>query len=446
MSAALALQAGMAPAHDLGAEAALLAAIVLNSTALASVRDALEARHFYSRPHARMYAAALSVADSGLALDAVTLVAHLRTVGELGDVGGAGYVLDVLNSVESIKAPAAYAEVIHDHWRQREAVRFAEEMAADGREVVGGVQGWLEAQRTRLDALARGGFAREVESNDACLRRLLREMLERNRLGRSGMGLTTGIRDLDEMTLGLRGGHKYTVCALPGRGKTAFGLHLAMRAAKAGIGALFFSLEMDREEVLQRMMAAETGVDGKRIVTNKLEPHEWPKVIGAVPALGKLPIAFECDPSIHVGHVASSTRRWMDRMPAELGAPLGLVVVDYVQRLAPPPAAHGAREKHRWVAESTRALKTLAVETRLPVVELAQQKAPATPTERPGLGCVADSREVDKESSVLAFLHRHDPSDPTSTEVIIAKQRNGTTGSVFCRFDGPTQRWTERDL
>jgi replicative DNA helicase len=442
MMAAVRLPADMAPAHDLGAEAALLAAVLLDPSALVQVRDTIDPKHFYAQAHGRIYAAALRVVDSGLALEATTVVSDLRNRGELATVGGPGYVVETIAGVDRIDNPRTYAEIVHTHWRQREAVRIADELAADGREVVGDVQSWLDGYRGRIDALTRGAYEREVESNHTCLRRMLREMLEYNQSGRGRMGLSTGLEDVDTLTLGLRPGRKYTVAALPGRGKTAFGIHVATVTAKAGFGVLFLSLEMGREELLQRMMASHTGINGKRILTNQIMPDEWPVIIASVKPIADLPIVIESDPSMHVGQVAASVRRWSERMPEQYGVPLGLVVVDYLQRLSAPPHMQGSPKKHEVVAHTTKALKTLAQETGLPVLELAQQKSPDKPTDRPGDGCVADSREVDKESDVLAFLHRCNPKDPRCLEFIAVKQRNAEPGlSTWVDFDGATQRF-----
>lgn len=440
--AAMRTEPAEAPATDLNAEAAVLAAVLLDPNALPAIRDTLEPRHFFAGAHQRIYAAAIRVADAGTPLEPLTVMSDLRARRELQTVGGSGYILETIASVDRIDNVAAYAEVVHTRWRQRQAVRLGDELAADGREVVGDVQAWLDQYRDRMDALTRGAYAREVESNHACLKRMLREMLEHNRDGRKRMGLSTGLRDVDELTLGLRPGHKYTVAALPGRGKTAFALHIATVTAKLGFGVLFISLEMDREEVLQRMLASEARVDGKRIMTNQLAAEEWPRVIAAMGVVGKLPVVFDCEPEMHVGNVAASARRWVEQMPKDYGVPLGLIVVDYLQRLAPPPSMRGVREKHRWVAESTRSLKSMAQQLKLPVLELAQQKWMGSEGDRPGKGCVADSREVDKESSVIAYLHRHDPKDHGSVEFIVAKQRNSEEGSCFVRFDGATQRWS----
>jgi replicative DNA helicase len=447
------------PPHEPETEAAVIAACVLDETALPKL-DFLQPEHFYLGSHRRMFAAARALRLAGTPIDAVTLASSLRSEGRLAEIGGSGALAETLSGVPAITNVTAYGERVYELARQRSIVLAAQRIAALGYEPIRDVQSYAEQSAATLATLSREGLFRHPESNLTTIKARLKALLDHQQAGHGRkMGLPLGMGRLDELLAGLHGGQKVTVCALPGRGKTAFLLNVARANAKIGVGSAIWVTEMDRGECLERLVAAEASVDGQKLRTGELTMGQWERVFAATEVVGRWPIAIFADPNAHVGTIAVGARRLAEgEMQARYGAPLGLVGVDYVQRLAPAPELRRDARKYDVVSHATKALKNLAKELSLPVLELAQEKSKELDRvtgvrPKPDTGDTADSKEIGKEADVLVFLRRKPrmrngkaigESDREIT-AIVDKQRGGPSGEIDLIFETEHQRFKEAD-
>lgn len=450
---------GRVPPCEIETEASVIAACVLDDTALSKV-DFLQPEHFYSNAHRRIFEAARALRAAQVPIDTVTIAGALRETDRLAEVGGAGGVGEILEKAPIAQNVVAHAERVYELARQRSIVLAAQRIAAQGYEGILDVQAFAEQSSATLATLAREGLFRHPESNLDTIKRRLQALLDHQKAGRGRkMGLPLGMGRLDEHIAGLHAGQKITICALTGRGKTAFLLNVARANAKIGIGSALWVTEMDRAECLERLVAAEASVDGQKLRTGELTMGQWERVFAAVDVVGRWPIAIFADPDAHVGTIAVGARRLADgEMQTRYGAPLGLIGVDYVQRLAPAPELRRDARKYDVVSHATKALKKLAQELKIPVVELAQEKAKevdrlsgARP--KPDSGDTADSKEIGKEADVLIFLRRKPRmlngkavgESQREITAIVSKQRGGPEGEIELIFETEHQRFKEAD-
>jgi replicative DNA helicase len=450
---------GRVPPCELETEASVIAACVLDASALAKV-DFLQPDHFYSNAHRRIFEAARALRAAQVPIDTVTIAGALRETDRLAEVGGSGGVGEILEKAPIARNVVAHAERVYELARQRSIVLAAQRIVALGYEGILDVQAYAEQSAATLATLSREGLFRHPESNLATIKARLKALLDHQQAGHGRkMGLPLGMGRLDELLAGLHGGQKVTVCALPGRGKTAFLLNVARANAKIGVGSAIWVTEMDRGECLERLVAAEASVDGQKLRTGELTMGQWERVFAATEIVGRWPIAIFADPDVHVGTIAVGARRLAEgEMQARYGAPLGLIGVDYVQRLAPAPELRRDARKYDVVSHATKALKNLAKELQLPVLELAQEKSKEVDRvtgvrPKPDTGDTADSKEIGKEADVLVFLRRKPrmrngkaigESDREVT-AIVDKQRGGPSGEIDLIFETEHQRFREAD-
>jgi len=280
---------GLVPPNDLEAEAACLSAVMLDPKRLASV-DFLRPDHFYSEAHRQAWSAILELRNEGRteSIDILTLSGRLKDLERLSQVGGTAYLASILDAAPVVQNVVAYAERVFELSRQRAIVAASQRIVAEGYGGVADVAAYAERSASTLAAIAREGLFRLPESNLETIKRRIRELLEHQKThGTRKMGLPLGLGRLDELLAGLHGGQKVTIAALPGVGKTAALLNIARANAKIGVGSALFFHEGTREEVLERLIAAEASVDGQKLRTGELTPGAWERVFAAIEVVGR---------------------------------------------------------------------------------------------------------------------------------------------------------------
>lgn len=454
MSAALKLvpeDTTQIPPHDDDAERAVLSSVLLDPLGLARVEDLLRPEMFYSEANARVFEAAAYVRGAGQAVDPTTVRARLRATKRLAQVGGDEALATLAAGAQVYANVRSHAEVVHERWRARKAILAAQRIAAEGYAGGGDVQRLLDDGARALVDLARKTPGRRVESNIDTLKRLVREMGNPETGSSRKRGIPTGIRPYDEATLGLHAGQKTTIVALPRIGKTALGLQIAMNVAQLGIGVVFFSTELTRDELAERQLAYLSGVDYMRLRKARQEKilglGEWERLTRGIGGLQgmKYRLTVYDDPAITIEEIAARVSNDAERFVTEHGVPLGLVVVDYVQRLKPSPQfERGERpKKHEYVAHATVGLKQLAQKLMIPVVELAQQKNIKSEKRRPALGDAAECMQIEREADNVVYLHRPDERDGRHVQALLVKQRAGLETEIDLTFDGGRSRFEE---
>lgn len=434
------------PPHDLDAEAAVLSAVMLDPAALGRVEDFLLPTHFYSEAHRRIYEAALEVKAAGSPVDEQTVGSRLKERGRLQQVGGMPYIAAVMASSPAVANVRAHAATVFDRWRVRETMLACERASIYGYGVAD-AQPYIESVAVKINDLARQRLGAPVERTFEVLARLVRQLNEGARAGAEGAkgrGIPTGIRSYDEQTLGLFAGQKTTIIAPPRVGKTAFALQIAINVANAGIGVAFFSTEMTRDELGIRQLAHLASVDSRRIQMAMQRPtfsaEEWQRITLASSQAGDIRPALHVfdDPSQTADDICSKAKALHEQSVVTEGAPLGLVIVDYVQNLRPSPSVE-RRPQIEQIRYSTIRLKNLAQELKLPVIELAQSKNIEVDKAkgcrpRPQLGEGADCFQIERSANNVVYLWRPRERDGSHVKAVCVKQRGGEEWELDFRF------------
>lgn len=446
---------GLLPPYDFDAEASVLSAVALDVSAMPKIEDFMRHEMFYPEPHRRIFEACVDLRRTKTPIDVTQIHGWLKARGRLEQVGGTGYLTEVIAASPVVANVRAHAVLVHDAWRRRQIIKACQDIVAKGYAGAGEVQPWCEAATRTLGAIGMQNPVRPIESNDQTLSRILADACEMPGpdAGPSTpmTGFPTRIFGLDRILGGLRKGGKTTIAASTGVGKTSMAIQVAVELAKQGVGVLFFSTEMKREEILRRALAAEAQISAVRIRDRKLSPAEKLTLAAAKERLGKLPLRIDETARITIEEVAAASKSMAEEMPYFHGVRLGALFLDYAQRVE--PSRHMAtREKHDQIGHSTRSYKILAQELDVVAVELAQAKEPdpRAKVQKPrAQNCVADSSQIAKESDdVIVLVAEDDPQDDPrqSVRAYVVKQRAGAKGEVALMFRRDQYRFVDPNV
>lgn len=421
------------PPQSIEAEQSVLGSILIDRDALIKAAEMLEPDHFYREAHRHIFEAALYLFERGEAVDVVTAAERLKQCGRLEECGGISYLGTLANSVPTAANVDYYARIVEEKAVLRNLIRA-------GTDIVGRSFAAREDAETLLDEAQQLIFQVAQKRSDQGyypLKQVLMdtiEQIEHVYAQKSGVtGVPTGFKDLDDLTAGLQPSDLIVVAARPSMGKTMFCLNILRNAAVGHqIPGLIFSLEMSREQVAQRLLCAEAGVDSQRLRTGFLADSDWTKMSHALGRLSEAPIYIDDTPSASVMEIRAKARR----LKAEKD--LGLVIVDYLQLVQ----SRGRTEnRQQEISDISRSLKALARELKVPVVAASQlSRAVEQRTDRrPLLSDLRESGAIEQDADVVAFIYRdeyynRDTDRRNIAEIIIAKQRNGPTDTVELVF------------
>ncbi|GEA18009.1 replicative DNA helicase [Moorella sp. E306M] len=420
------------PPQSLEAEQSVLGAIMLDREALLTVLEILKVEDFYREAHRLIYRAILDLNERGEAVDLLTVTEELRRQGQLEVAGGAAYLSSLTGDVPSVANAGYYARLVAEKATLRALVQAAGRITELALNQAGDVDQILdEAERLIFEVAGgrrRSGF---VPVKDV----LMQTFAHLERLS-AHKGEVTGIptfHDLDKILSGLQPSDLIICAARPGMGKTSFCLNIAQQVAvKQKLPVAIFSLEMSREQVVQRMLAAEAMVEQHRLRTGYLTEDDWARLVNAAGILGEAPIYIDDTPAVSALEVRAKARR----LQAESG--LGLVVVDYLQLMQ---AHRRVDSRQQEIAIISRAMKALARELNVPVLVLSQlnRGVEQRQDKRPVMADLLESGAIEADADVIIFLYRPQYYDPDTdkkgiAEVIVAKHRNGPVGTVEMAF------------
>ncbi|HEV2707035.1 MAG TPA: replicative DNA helicase [Pyrinomonadaceae bacterium] len=421
--------------HSAESERAILGAIILDNALVNQAIELLKPDDFYIRAHQFVFRAMISLSERGAEINPILLGEELRREGVLEQVGGIAFVSELTYGLPHFNNVAAYAKMVRGKSLLRQLVRVANKVTSEALEEEDEPEIILDHAEQMIFALAdertRQGFAHVKPVADQLLEKV-QEMA-----GRSAMltGLTTGFTELDTMTSGLQPSDLIIVAARPSMGKTSLCLTLAQNAAvQAGAVVGVFSLEMSKESLVMRMLCSEGRVDAHRFRSGFLSRDEWARLAGALGTLAETKIFIDDTPGISVLEMRAKARR----LAAEQKR-LDLIVVDYLQLMSGSSRRSESRQQE--VSQISRELKGLAKELNVPLVALSQlSRAPESRTDhRPQLADLRESGAIEQDADVVAFIYREEQYTRTEenaglAELIIAKQRNGPTGTVKLAF------------
>lgn len=417
------------PPQDLAAEQSVLGAVMLAEPALLEVADELRVEHFYKPAHQTVYRCVLEMFARGTPVDAITVSGELESRGELLRIGGAPYLHTLIASVPTAANAGYYAEQVRDAASRRtlgEVGTALRQLSVQPTTEVGEL---LTSAQTRLAEVTE----RTTAPGGALLEDLLQPAVDEIDAIASGsnVGLSTGFADLDAVTNGLHPGQMITVAARPGVGKTALGLAVARAASiRHGAGTVFFSLEMGRNEIVQRLLSAEARVRLEDIRGGTMGDDDWTRMARRMPEVSAAPLALDDTASLSPLELSTRARRWK----RSFGEQFGLIVVDYLQLMTP---ARRGESRQQEVSEISRMIKLLAKDLEVPVVALSQlNRGPEQRTDKkPTLADLRESGAIEQDSDVVVLIHRPDAverDDPRMGEadLILAKNRSGPTTTV----------------
>ena len=418
------------PPHNSDAEASLLGAMLLSRDAIGPAVETLSADQFYVPAHGYIFDAIASLYGAGEPADPVTVAEELTRSGLLDQIGGPQRLLELQTGTPASSNAARYARIVEEHALLRRLIGVAGDIVELGYSHPEDVVKTVDEAEAMMFQIAE---RRVVDS-----RKPIRELLDANldRLeelyeqGNAITGLPTGYVDFDELLSGLQPSNLVIVGARPSMGKTAFGLGMAASAAlEAQRPVLFFSLEMGHLELTQRLLCSDARVDSQRMRNGNLSEDDWPKITRAVGKLGEAPIWIDDNPNLTVMEIRAKARRLKSRL-----GDLGLIVVDYLQLMS---GRGNAENRQVEVSEMSRGLKILARELETPIVALSQlsRGLESRTDKRPMLADLRESGSIEQDADVVAFIYRdevYNPESPDigSAEIIVAKHRNGPTGTV----------------
>ena len=444
------------PPQNIEAEQAVLGAMLIEKEAIPKVMEILRDTDFYREAHRVIFTAMLELYNKNEAVDMITVTEILKRDSKLEDVGGIAYVTSLANAVPTAANVVYHASIIEEKSILRQLVSVSTQIASMGYEAGDDVKNIIDSAESKiLEISNRKKTADFTPINEIVLDSFKSiEALMGNKNGITG--LPTGFDDLDNLTSGLHGSDFVILAARPSMGKTAFALNVvqnvAIRAAKRMGGGpktvAFFSLEMSKEQLVQRMLCAEANIDSQRLRIGELRDEDWAMLINTADTLSNANIYIDDTAGITAMDMRSRARR----LKIEHG--LDLIVVDYLQLMQGSGKKNNSGDRQQEVSEISRSLKALARELNVPVVALSQlsRSVEARQVKRPMLSDLRESGSLEQDADIVAFLYREDYYNPETenkniTELIIAKHRNGPVDTVnlffhkqFTKFVGLSKR------
>lgn len=428
--------------HSLEAEKAVLGAILLHPSALATAAGKLNPGDFFRSAHEHLFRALLTLERAGTAIELVTVAEELKRVQRLDDVGGLGYIASLVDGMPRSANVEHYAAIVLDRSKLRATITIAQTVADEAYEAAEAASAILGRAEARLFQITAGngkqtGFRRLADIIPDVM-----EQVERWHAAPGAVsGVPSGLVDLDAMLRGFQPNTLNVIAARPSMGKSSLVENIARHAAKQGFVCGVFSLEMADEEYAVRALAAEAKVDSHRMQSGRLHQTDYGRMSQAIGGLSELPLFVSDDPYVTARDVRAQARRLREQEGR-----LDLIAVDYTQlMLSEDKAENRAIE----VGNITRALKGLAKELSIPVLALAQlnRELEKRDDKHPRLSDLRDSGRIEEDADVVLFIYRDDhynreSQKPGVAELMIAKHRNGPIGTVevtwqkeFTRFE-----------
>ena len=416
------------PPHSLEGEMSVLGAMMLSQDALGLVVQHLDADSFYRKDHASIFRVIVEMYDANRPVDLVTLKEELRRAGVLEEIGGEQYLITLADSVPTISNAEYYARIVKEKALLRGLIQAGAEIIRDAHQ-----QDTVDEVLDRCEKRIFDVTQRKVIGDLYDIRSILSNVLQKLDLqGRQAItGLATGFHDLDDKTRGLQAGEMIVLAARPSVGKSALALNLAEHVAVDGSQPVaFFTIEMSKEELALRLLGSRARVDGLRLRKGELNNEEVRRIQNAAEILYTTPLYIDDTPSLRIIDMRAKARRMV------LHHQIKLIIVDYLQLMSSP----GAESRQIEVSNISRGLKSIARELQIPVLAVAQLRRESEEHNRPRLSDLRESGAIEQDADVVLLLHReemrHTPGTPEhaehqgEAEIIIAKQRNGPTGTI----------------
>ncbi len=429
------------------AEASLLGAILIDSDAIVKIADQIIPADFFDTKHQRIYEAASQLYEKRSPIDVLTLADQLKNNGYLDLVGGPGYLTELTNFVPTAAHAEQYADIVGQKALRRRMMAAAQDIAATSGNEAKSIKEVIEEAETRLFEVSQQHVKQNVVSLEAILAESFERLDDLHKDKKKIRGIPTGFRDMDNLLAGLQRSDLFVLAARPSMGKTAFALNLAHNVAvQSKEPVLLFSLEMSKEQLVDRLLAMESGVDAWALRTGNLTDSDFEKIGQAMGTLSEAPIFIDDTPGITVSDMRTKARREAHQRP------LGLVIVDYLQLMSGGSRYSDQGNRVQEISEISRGLKGVARELNVPLIALSQlsRSVESRSPQIPQLADLRESGSIEQDADVVAFIYREEYYNPDTdrkklTDILVKKHRNGPTGGVELYFDNEKQRFRSVD-
>ncbi|MCU9812362.1 replicative DNA helicase [Paraclostridium sp. AKS81] len=434
---------GRIPPHSVESEQSILGSILLDKEAIITVTETIKPEDFYKEAHKIIYECMMKLNNKNEPIDLITLTEELKKQGHLEDIGGISYITSLSTIVPTTSNVKYYADIVKEKSVLRKLIRVSNDILNLGYDSSIKVEDILEKAEKQIFDISQEKSSEDFQTINSVLMDTY-DAIEKLYTNKEDItGITTGFDDLNKKTNGLQRTDLLLVAARPAMGKTAFSLNLVQNAALKGDASVaVFSLEMSKEQLVQRMLSAQSHVELKKIKTGNLDENDWPRIIDAMSVLSNANIYIDDTPGIKIGELRSKCRK----LKIEKG--LDLILIDYLQLME---GDGGNESRQQEISKISRSLKIIAKELNCPVVALSQlSRAPEQRSDhRPMLSDLRESGAIEQDADIVMFLYRDEYYHPDSErknigEIIIAKNRHGETGSVELVWLGEIQKFANK--
>lgn len=422
------------PPQNMEAEQSVLGGMLLDNEAISRVVEIIRPDDFYRDAHRKIFESIIDLYQKNEPADIVTLAASLKTKGRIDEIGGASYLATLVDGVPSAANIASHSKIVREKSILRSLIGGSTEIVERCYSDSGDVEEFVDAAEKIIFDIAQRRSVRGFTAVKDIVKdsfKAIEQLYERKQLI---TGVPTGYKELDKYTCGLQKSDLIIVAGRPSMGKTAFALNVAENAAiEYNVPAAIFSLEMSKEQLVQRMLCSRAEVDASKLRGGFLKESDWPKLTRAAGLISEAPIFIDDTPAVTCLEVRAKARRLQREHD------IGLIVIDYLQLMRASSGHIESRERE--ISEISRSLKALAKELSIPVVALSQlnRSVESRQDKRPQLSDLRESGAIEQDADVIAFIYRDEMYNPESpdvgkAEVIIGKQRNGPTGTIKLAF------------
>jgi replicative DNA helicase len=437
--------AGKVPPQNLDAEMSLLGAVLIDEEVLADITEHVKPKDFYDKRHAVIFDAIMRLYEKNKPVDLLTLTDELKRKKEIDEIGGSAYLTELTNYVPTSAHAESYAEIVAQKAVRRRLIKASGEISELGYDEQTTTQELLQQAEAELFSVSDQSLKQDLTSLESILTDSFDRLEELHRNKGALRGVRTGYRDLDNMTAGLQRSDLIILAARPAMGKTTLVTNLAYNVATiAKQPVLFFSLEMSKEQLVDRMLADASGVDSWNIRTGNLSDDDFGKLSEAMGEMAEAPIFIDDTPGLSVLEMRTKARR------AAHDQPLGLIIIDYLQLMQGSGRNDGNRVQE--VSEISRGLKLIARELNVPVIALSQlsRTVESRSPQIPQLADLRESGSIEQDADIVMFIYREAYYNPETerenvTDLIIAKHRNGPVGKVELYFHPERLRFMSLD-
>jgi replicative DNA helicase len=429
------------------AEASLLGALLIDSEAIVKVADSLSPADFFDKRHERIYEAISQLYDNHEAIDVLTLADRLKNGGYLDGVGGPSYLTELTNFVPTAAHVEQYADIVAQKALRRRLIAASRQITDLGYDESKQLQELIETAETSLFQVSQQHVKQDVISLEAILAESFDRLDDLHKDKEKIRGVPTGFKDLDNTLAGFQRSDLVILAARPSMGKTALALNFAHNiAVQSNQPVLIFSLEMSKEQLVDRLLSMESGVDAWALRTGNLTDADFEKIGQAMGTLSEAQIFIDDSPGITISDLRTKARREAHKRP------LGLIIVDYLQLMSGASRYNGDGNRVQEISEISRGLKGIARELNVPVLALSQlsRSVESRSPQIPQLADLRESGSIEQDADVVAFIYREEYYNPDTdrkklADIFIKKHRNGPTGGVELYFDNERQRFHSVD-